>query len=242
MVRSTISLGGYKLQALNGELIGRVNDFLFDDRKWVVRYLVLRTGGWFTREKKLISPVALGEPDWSSLTIPAKLSVKQVKESPDISVDRPVSLQQEIELHEYYDWLPYWLQEGSAAEPASGHGDTAGGTGSEEEDRHLRSALEVLTYELQAEDGKAGRIKDLLIEDGTWVIRYLVVKTSFWKPARRVLVSPLWMRGASWEQKKIYVDMPLTIIRNSPRYDPSAPLNKEFETRLYDHYGKPKDW
>ena len=97
MMRSVIRLGGYRLQALNGDRIGRVHDFLFDDRIWTIRYLVLRTGGLLSRRKKLVSPVALGEPDWSSRTIPVMLSVKQVVESPDISIDKPVSLQREIE-------------------------------------------------------------------------------------------------------------------------------------------------
>ena len=219
MTRSIILLGGYKLQALNGDLIGRVHDFLFDDRIWAIRYLVLRTGGWLTRRKKLVSPVALGEPDWSARTIPARLSAKQLEESPDISMDKPVSLQKEIELHEYYGWTPYWTLEEGVDTRASGR-EEAPDPGSMKktvsDDPHLRSVLEVLSYKVQGSDGKAGRIKDFLLEDESWVIRYLVIKTSFWRPAKRVLISPLWMQGVSWRDREISVDMPLKLIKDSP--------------------------
>jgi hypothetical protein len=29
-------------------------------------------------------------------------------------------------------------------------------------------------------------------------------------------------------------------IRNSPKYDPAAPINSEYEARLYDFHGRPK--
>lgn len=240
MMRSLISLGGYRLQALNGDRIGRVHDFLFDDRSWSIRYLVLRTGFWLARRKKLVSPVALGEPDWSSRTIPVMLSVKQVEESPDISVDKPVSLQREMELHEYYGWAPYWTVEEStdadAAVQERAETPPPGGAKAEGDDPHLRSVLELLSYGVQASDGKAGRVKDFLLEDGSWVIRYLVIKPSFWKPAKRVLVSPLWMKGVSWRERIIHLDMPLKVIKNSPAYNPSVPLSEEFEARLHEYY------
>jgi len=31
-------------------------------------------------------------------------------------------------------------------------------------------------------------------------------------------------------------------IENSPVYDPSAPVNRDYEERLYDYYGRPKYW
>ncbi|MBN2025698.1 MAG: PRC-barrel domain-containing protein [Actinobacteria bacterium] len=243
MMRSVIRLGGYRLQALNGDRIGRVHDFLFDDRTWTVRYLVLRTGGWLSRRKKLISPVALGEPEWSSRTIPVMLSVKQIKESPDISVDKPVSLQREVELHEYFGWEPYWsVEEGSEERPSGQAGEEtqyARDTGElEDADPHLRSVLEILTYKVQASDGKAGRIADLLLEEESWVIRYLVIKTSFWRSAKRVLISPLWMKGVSWQDRRIIIDMPVKMIINSPTYNPSIPFNGDFEARLNEYYGR----
>jgi hypothetical protein len=44
-------------------------------------------------------------------------------------------------------------------------------------DPHLRSCQEVIKYHIQASDGDIGHLQSLLIEEDTWAIRYLIVKT-----------------------------------------------------------------
>lgn len=41
----------------------------------------------------------------------------------------------------------------------------------------LQSFKKVLNSALHARDGKIGQLDDLLFDDKTWVIRYIVVKT-----------------------------------------------------------------
>jgi hypothetical protein len=36
--------------------------------------------------------------------------------------------------------------------------------------------------------------------------------------------------------------MPRQKIKNSPEWNPSAPINREYEARLYDYYGRPVYW
>ena len=56
MLRSIKQLYGDSLQALDGE-IGHIKDFYFDDRSWVVRYVVADTGTpGFPARLVLISP------------------------------------------------------------------------------------------------------------------------------------------------------------------------------------------
>jgi hypothetical protein len=31
-------------------------------------------------------------------------------------------------------------------------------------------------------------------------------------------------------------------IKNSPEYDPSGPVQRDYETRLHEHYGRPGYW
>ena len=59
MLHSAKTLAGYKLDSLEGE-IGRVEEFYFDDKYWVVRYLVAEAGNWLTGGHVLLSPYALG--------------------------------------------------------------------------------------------------------------------------------------------------------------------------------------
>jgi len=60
MLKLGSALKGYAIDASDGE-IGTVADFLFDDRTWLVRWLVVDTGTWLTGRKVLLHPVVIGK-------------------------------------------------------------------------------------------------------------------------------------------------------------------------------------
>ena len=123
MLRSINNLVGFTLGATDGE-IGRVYSFLFDCGTWAVRYLVVDTGRWLPGRKVLISPKALDQPDWQDRIFRVHLTKEQIRDSPDIDTDKPVSRQREIELHQHYGWTPYWgLIHGLEVAPAPPSGD-----------------------------------------------------------------------------------------------------------------------
>jgi len=68
------------------------------------------------------------------------------------------------------------------------------------------------------------------------------VDTRNWLPGKKVLVSPGWIERVSWADRKVYVELTREIIKESPEYDPSAPVNRRYEERLYDYYGRPRYW
>jgi hypothetical protein len=244
MLRSVKSLIGYKIGATDGT-IGKVDDFLFHESSWIVRYLVVDTGGWLPGRKVLISPNSLEHPATELRTLPVGLTREQVKSSPDIDTDRPISRQAEIELHQHYDWTPYWISGGfgaPAVEPSSEQKKRAAVAAKEKTEPDLRSTEEVIGYHIRAIDSGIGHVEDFVLEDGSWVIRYLVVATMNWLPGRHVLISPQWIEQISWIDSKVRVDLLADQIKGSPKYDPSAPVNQEYETRLYDYYGRPKCW
>ena len=51
MLRNLNSLLGHAIHATDGE-IGKIDDFYFDDARWVVRYVVVDTGTWLTGRMK----------------------------------------------------------------------------------------------------------------------------------------------------------------------------------------------
>ena len=107
MLRSMKDLEDYAIRATDGD-IGHVKDFYFDDDTWVVRYLVVETGSWLSGRKVLISPIAIGEPDWTARALPVSITKEQVKNSPDLDTDEPVSRQHERQYLEYYGYPYYW--------------------------------------------------------------------------------------------------------------------------------------
>ena len=90
MLRSVQDIQGYAIRATDG-VIGHVRDVYFDDHNWAVRYFVVDTGTWLASRKVLISRFAVGEPDWAARVMPVSITKEQVKGSPDIDTDKPVS-------------------------------------------------------------------------------------------------------------------------------------------------------
>ena len=78
--------------------------------------------------------------------------------------------------------------------------------------------------------------------DRSWEVRYLVIDTSNWWVGKKVLVAPHWASSISWEQRKVHVALSREAIKNSPEWNPASPVNREYETRLYDYYGRPAYW
>src|SRR4051812_47604851 len=107
MLHSAKQLHGYKLGALDGE-IGHVKGFYFDDKNWVIRYLVADTGSWIPGRKVLISPYAMGNIYAPGKLLEIKLTRDKIENSPSIDADLPVARQHEREYHRYYNWPVYW--------------------------------------------------------------------------------------------------------------------------------------
>src|SRR5450755_3341592 len=103
MLQNITEFYGHKLAALDGD-IGHVKDFYFDDKSWVIRYLVADTGSWLTGRLVLLSPHAFGKLDPYEKIFHVKLRKAQIENSPSIETHRPVSRQYEVEYYRYYGW------------------------------------------------------------------------------------------------------------------------------------------
>jgi uncharacterized protein YrrD len=69
-------------------------------------------------------------------------------------------------------------------------------------DPHLQTATLLMGYAMQAEDGEIGHVKDVLVDDQAWAVRYLVVDTEKWWGGKTVLVSPEWLARVTWDESK----------------------------------------
>ena len=86
-------------------------------------------------------------------------------------------------------------------------------------------------------------MEDFIVEDHNWTIRYMIIDTRNWLPGgRKVLVSPTWIGSVDWLENKVKVDLTVEQIKQAPEYDPAAPVNRAYEVKLYDFYGRPKYW
>src|SRR6185312_6880682 len=88
--------------------VGRIKDLYFDDQTWNLRYVVVETGSWLNSREVLLAPAALSGADPVAGVFSTRLTCEEVKESPPVTSDMPVSRQYEERLHDYYGWMPYW--------------------------------------------------------------------------------------------------------------------------------------
>jgi hypothetical protein len=227
--------------------IGRCKDFLFDDDRWAIRYMVADTGKWLPGRKVLVSSSSLGEFDRNSKLISVKLTKEQVEHSPSLDSDAPVSRQYEIKYHKHYGLPHYWsefgVMGGAAGALAKAKKRVATDTAElKSGDSHLRSAHELTGYHIDASDGEIGHVEDFIVDDETWNIRYMIVDTRNWLTGRKVLVAPAWVASFNWAEKKAVVDVTREAVKNSPQYEPSAPIDREYESHLFNFYGRPTYW
>jgi len=250
MKRSINSLIGYTIKGTDGE-IGTIEEFYFDDRTSTIRYMVVKTGGWFSEKKVLISPEAFQKPEWESKTFSVNLTLEKIKNSPDIDTDKPVSRQQEDLIRGYYTWpgyygpgmYGYWgigmwgypLVNVSASDKEMQHVES---TVQVDDNPHLRSTHEVTGYDIHATDGDIGKVVDFIIDDSTWKIHFLVVETGNWFLGKKVVISPQWIKDVKWQEQKVTINHSMDEVKNSPEYDASQPVYDTNEHSLHDYYVK----
>lgn len=244
LFRSLKEMQGFTVHAIDGD-IGKVHEFYFDDEFWIVRYLVVDIGHWLPGRKVLIAPSAFREPDWNSRVFNLNLTRAAVEKSPDIDTAKPVSRQHEIELSRHFQWPPYWEMTavGSVVIPIpAAPVEPEPATGRAKKNPHLRNTRRVIGYHLKALDGSIGRVHDFVVNDSDWRIQYVVVDMEDGKPERKVVISPWWVDAVRWDESVMVVHIPKGTIEKSQPYDAAVPMSRDYEEKLYDHYGKKKYW
>jgi hypothetical protein len=178
MLESTHKLIGFSLAAEDGE-IGTVKDFYFDDQNWNIRYLVVETGNWLFGRRVLISPYAIESVYEDQKLLKVKMTKDQVKSSPTIDTDLPVSKQLEKKLNDYYAW-PYYGGAGMGY-PTTGMVKVArvikaDAVEDSNADKHLRSYKHVRDYTVYNPDGYLGETVDFLVNTADWTLPHLIIE------------------------------------------------------------------
>lgn len=236
-LRKLSVLQGYRLHAQDG-VIGRLQQIYFDDESWSVRYLVVKTGSWLLGREVLVVPAMIEGVDEEHKTIDVKLTCEQIEKSPLVDTELPVSRHYEKEYYKYYGWDPYWLSDPLFDTAPSMPPPLETEPPRLPEHPHLRSSAEVLDYHIKALDGDIGHLKDFLLDDQDWTVRYLEIRTGTWLPGKKVLISTPWVETIDWTEQVISVDLSRDKIESAPAYDPSRVVSRDDEVELYSHYGK----
>ncbi len=247
MKRRIESLIGFTIGGTDGE-IGKVKEFYFDDKSWTIRYLIVETGSWLSGRKVLLSPQAVVKTDWEQELFSVNLTTEQIKNSPPIDTDKPVSRQHERDLYGYYPWGGYYWGGGMgglgigmsyplAIQHAAQKEEEIAVEDKSDDDPHLKSTDKVTGYNIRASDGNIGDVEDFIINDSNWNIEFMLVDTGNWFPGKKVLISPKWIKEISWEKSTVMVNASEEQVKNSPEYDAAKYMTDDYETNLQNYYG-----
>ncbi len=245
MLYEAKSLKGYHLCGLDGE-IGRVKEFYFDDHEWTIRYLVADTGTWLPGRQVLIAPAALTAVDKDDRCIRVGLTRQQIKDSPPLDSDKPVSRQFEDEYLTYFGWPIYygdsyhWEDSPVFFVPHEDEGDLA--KDKQGRDPQLRTTKDTTGFEINTTSGEFGCIEDFVIDDEAWKIRYLVVNTLDKWFGKRILVALDWIAKINWGKAKVFVNLSCETFKQTAEYTGEPMLSREYENLVYKNCQLPGYW
>lgn len=250
MILSIKDLFDYKLMTADGEA-GEIKDALYDERDWVLRYVVVETGGWLSGRELLIPPSVLGAPDSARREFPVSMTRDQLSNSPPREAGEDITRRHEEDLYRYYGWEPYWVPEGAMG-PLPGTVMVESPEEAAEtqtavlEERHaeprLRSIKDTLGFKVHGVDEDLGKVDNFLMDDETWDVRYVVLNTGGLFKSRRVPISVRWINNLDWENHALHLDLGKKDVHDSPDWDESLPLPRQYEVDLHSHYGRPGYW
>lgn len=107
-LRSSADVTGYHIAGTDDE-IGHVEDFIFDDEAWAIRYLLVDTRNWWPGGKKvLLATRWIDRISWTDSMVWTTLTREQIKNGPEYDEDQPLDRDYEARLHKHYGRDAYW--------------------------------------------------------------------------------------------------------------------------------------
>lgn len=98
---------GYHIQG-SDDAVGHVEDFLFEDDSWAVRYLAADTRNWLPGKHVLISPQWIREVSWPERLVVVQLSREEIEGSPQYDPKHLPTRGEEADLHRHFRRPGYW--------------------------------------------------------------------------------------------------------------------------------------
>ena len=103
-LRSAKEVAGYGIRAVD-DSIGEVDDFLFDDSNWSLRYFVVDTRKWLPGRRVLIATEWITDVNWDYRKVEVGMSREEVRNSPEFD-ESQLSENQERALYQHYGRQP----------------------------------------------------------------------------------------------------------------------------------------
>lgn len=237
--------------------VGKIIDVYFDDHHWTIRYFVVDTGGIFSRNEVLISPISITRESHQegkeTSYIKVNLTKNQIENSPHAEENKPISRHFEERYFSYYQIPYYWgydnpwvvgpYESFSKNElypekfPNADYGHPQILKTTDNYDYHLRSSKEVIGYRVHSKDeGRFGEVKDIVINPMNFAIEYLLVDPVFFWPGKWVLIDRNVVQEFSWADREVRLNLTREQIHNAPHYEKDKVIDNLLSGRLNEYY------
>jgi hypothetical protein len=237
MLASLTELRGYYVRGRDGE-IGRIDDLCFREDEWIVRYLVVDMED-LDREALLLTAY-LGQCDRATHTVWADITRTQVESTPPFDRAGPLTRRDEQELHDLYGWPAYWWEQEEQITPIGGLWDEPSPAPEEGEKEELEGPeLQYVgdlmgIYGVQSEEGEVGILQDVIVDDGSWSIPYIVINLE--SSGQHTLLASDFIQMIDLEAHRIHVSLPRDVILRGPVLASEEPITPELQQSLREYY------
>jgi hypothetical protein len=214
MLWGSTSIRGYSVEATDG-LSGTVEDFIFEDVGWTIRWLVVETGDWLSGRRVYVPVSAFGKPDPKERKIPLILTMDQIGQyqSGDASQLKD-------------DATGAHFTQGEVAAGPVHHGQN-----------HFRSLARLEGSAIEATDDEVGHAENFIIETDTWLVKYLVVHTSDWWPGEKLLVAVDTISGIDYTRNILKLDVTRQFVKDSLPFSPEQTEEGAYDESFLTYFG-----
>jgi hypothetical protein len=103
--------------------------------------------------------------------------------------------------------------------------------------------MEVMEYDIQAEDGEIGHVDNFILNDNMLKIEYVVVKIcNLFKKEKKVLLPVNLITKVNHPRSGIHVELTEYQLANSPKYNTSAPIHQDLKNQIQQYYKNEKNY
>ena len=224
-----------------GEPLGRLHDLYLDTRDWRVSWLVLEAGGLLASRRVLIGTERRVAFDTDARLLVTDLTPYDIETARDAAEVRTVAERRDAEGASGGDSGVLPVGPAGALAGAAGAALTPGADPQppSEEERHLRSARELIGYAVVGRDALVGPVADLLVDTDEPAIAWLSVDVGSWLVGREVVVRPDWATAVSWAERRVTVDLAREQVRGAPPLETLGGLDRAYASSLARFYRLP---
>ena len=238
MLRKLKNLRKSLVQSKSEENIGEIRDFYFDDRDWIIRYLVIDTGSWLSEKLVLVSPFAIEDIGIGGFTIKTNMTRYQIEHCPSAEAHKPIDRLFEEKYARYYGWPLYWTAGNDLLSPGNLPQAPIEKTIDPKlekkiKESHLRSFNDLIGYNIHAADEQFGHVEDLVVDDESFQITDLIVDTvNFW-PSKSVLMKHQYIHEIDWAERVVRTNLTRDEVESFTEYDPFMFIDRPLDDEGY---------